>query len=459
MPDRETIKDKYLAHFKLENTEKNNLDFNTLLIKYMTHNKINNIDDLITDDFLFQIAHDKLKSGCSLSHRLDRLYRLIKQPPDNNCLFHALCYALGLHIDHIALRRIITDYMLQNKAELIKLDFVEHEIPNGDVPRSIEEYIHYMSKNGSWGGRIEIYIAVRIFKRKIIVINHADDTEREDIDFNTKHLYTTSNKPVYLYFCSELAKVGLHYDVLIPKVQPPEEQTKDLFLDIDGESAIPLSQHTDNPYTLNLQRKFMDNITRNSNIKKETKINIVFYATGTPRSEIFLVDCLLKEGYLIDNVIMIDILYITRPQTILKMQSTLKRLYNINLLLYANYNSYIDAMNARQYNPYNPGQLHLHLIVSIHYQDYLPLPRNDDMKLHINNIKERIKTEHKIMTFYNHNKQKVPQNIILYEADLRSQTIKEEKKNLFEFHKSRLLTYCTPLKNCDQMMQINYVKN
>ena len=55
----------------------------------------------------------------------------------------------------------------------------------------------------------------------------------------------------------------------------------------------------------------------------DCQVDIVIYT--------FAVDVLKNNPY-IDNVIMIDILYITRPQTILKMQSTLKRLYNIKYL-------------------------------------------------------------------------------------------------------------------------------
>jgi hypothetical protein len=131
MPNRETIKATYFTNFNLKNTKENDSLFDTLLTSYMIHNKIDNID---TDDFIIVVAQIinsentpvKVNSGCTLSSKLDSLYTLKHQLADNNCLFHALCYALSLQIDHIELRRIITDHMSQNKAELMKLEWISN---------------------------------------------------------------------------------------------------------------------------------------------------------------------------------------------------------------------------------------------------------------------------------------------------------------------------------------------
>ena len=422
MPDLKTVKNAYFKYFKLEEKipENHNL-FDTLIKGYKYHHDTPAFD---IDHFLHDISPLVDSSvvpttkECILTDIIKNRYIRLPMLIDGNCLFHSLCNLFNItgKNNFSILRQTVVDYIKENKEELIKLDWIE----DGLERRTIDDYIKYIKSDTVFGGLLEIYIVARMYKRKIIVLTPYG-TESYLVNNAIKYIYKISSVPLYLYNCGLSSNDNPnHFEVLVPLEQPKEEKKQDLFLDIEGESSIPLYEDI---YSRQLKEKFIVNIRQNKNIKKETRLNIVFYASGNPRSEIFLIEYLLYEGYLINNIMMIDTIYDKPSQNIKNMQRKLKQLYDINLLLFPNYDSYIEAVNI--------NNIELHLIMSIKHNYVFPKTTIPQQIITTNNI---IKTQKNIIRLYKSRNSKVPANIILYNINLNTQIIKECIQQLSKFH-------------------------
>ena len=80
---------------------------------------------------------------------------------DGNCFFRAIADQIyGNEYRHVTLRREVIDHLKANKEEF-KL-FMENDM-------KIEKYINLMSRDGAWGGQLEMSILAQIHKFNVIL--------------------------------------------------------------------------------------------------------------------------------------------------------------------------------------------------------------------------------------------------------------------------------------------------
>jgi len=109
--------------------------------------------------------------------------RLANVRGDGNCFFRAIADQLyGSEFRHNKLRKDVVDHLKANKEEY-RL-FMENDI-------KIDKYIRLMSRDGQWGGQLEMSILAKIHKFNIIMYQvDYDDNAQEFHPWNTKGLKT-----------------------------------------------------------------------------------------------------------------------------------------------------------------------------------------------------------------------------------------------------------------------------
>ena len=372
-------------------------------------------------------------------------YNRSNQKGDGNCLFRSLCEILGLGADnHATLRNMIMIYIKENKNELIKIGWFIEQL--NSMHKSIDEYIVYMATDCIWGGLIEIYITSRIYQRKIYIVEESGNLNYQVVDL-FKHLFIKSSIPLYIFYYRKN-----HYDVLTPKQIAREEKKQNLYLGLES-GSIELHDTKANVNTqpaTKLKENFMEQIRLNKDIKKETKLNIVFYSAGNAQAEIYLIETLLSEGYLVNNVILIDNLYNAPDLTILqKMRKEIHELYGINVMLLGSYNKYIKWLNDFK----EP----IHLILSIHFQHIGYMSRDMNIENYaVNTFTDMSEYTH-IINAYTKKTNLVPSKIIRYDNGQNSQII-QQLQDLIEFHTNLVTSLQTSLIDVLQFITSNTEK-
>lgn len=88
-------------------------------------------------------------------------------PGAGNCLFEAV--GRTIQIEASQLRQYVVDYIHQPNQTLYK-EPLEMWIKNSDIPsQTVQEYIEYIQRQGTWGGGMELAILSTILKRPILV--------------------------------------------------------------------------------------------------------------------------------------------------------------------------------------------------------------------------------------------------------------------------------------------------
>ena len=395
MSDTELIiKNKFFNTFHLlENNDLNDAIFNELYNKYKKENRTDPFIPYITDYInnlpecmLVKKPTEKLE--CKLFFTLRDNYIHVPQPPDGNCLYHSLNYILRTGYTHSMLRKNIIQYMIDNKKGLLMNDWINLKLEHS-YKKTFDEYIKYMANEGNYGGDIEIYIASRIYQCKI---NAFDNTGIliEEIDHFTKFIYKRSDKIVYLYHCILTNGLANHFDALTLKRVPEEKKTESLYDQLDQGTLIKENL---------IRENFIKNIKLNKTIDKEMPLNIVFYASGNARTEIFLIEQLLIAGYTVKNIILIDRIYDKPICKLTNMIQKIKMLYDINVILCKDYDNYHFLIRENMF---------IHYIVSINYEHINDLSIDDYLK--------SISDDKKLIDLYQRNSRSFPSHIILYNS-------------------------------------------
>ena len=309
-------------------------------------------------------------------------------------------------IDSTALRNTIVEYMEKNKDELIKLNWIKNEIHADNeikqfdkstveqkfdkhtveqkidkltveqkfdkhtveqkidkltVEQKFVKRISDMKNPTTYGSTIEVYCASRIYKCKIVILildynktnliqyNGSEHEINDDYKLSNEIIYTKTNKILYLYNCTyntERVEFPRHFEALIPKNSQEDEEKekakKNLYMTITDEKNIDF----DLIYLTDSFIQIIKSDEQKDNIKKETKLNIVFFNSKYTLSEIYLIEKILEEGFLIGNIIMVNKLYYNTPQRLVDIKNKLFIFYNINLELFADSNSYNTYVNT-----------------------------------------------------------------------------------------------------------------
>ena len=128
--------------------------------------------------------------------------KVVKIPPDHNCLFHALAYHLS-HLGHEEVRKMVCDELALDPGQRYSQAFAPGEDNlNEDV--SFDDYVTRMRQDSEWGGDPELNAAASKFNLKIHIHGKGPDTviDHESTDGPAK--------AVHLVF------YGDHYDVALP---------------------------------------------------------------------------------------------------------------------------------------------------------------------------------------------------------------------------------------------------
>ena len=117
-----------------------------------------------------------------------------------SCLFRSLATFLPKEIGPNKLRNIICDYLSGNPKLIDNLK--ANQIIKWENGTNIQQYIHRMRHNSSWGGAIEIRAYCDIYKRNVVIWSIPN---KKFIEFISKHKNDNVDK---LYW------TGNHYEPL-----------------------------------------------------------------------------------------------------------------------------------------------------------------------------------------------------------------------------------------------------
>jgi hypothetical protein len=102
-------------------------------------------------------------------------FKIRDVPGDGNCLFHSV--ALSINSNATELRKAVVDWMLVPDQMLHGEKVSEWIQWNGN--QNLQQYTQTMSRNGTWGGGIELAVLASILQKPILV--YAKDTEAKRI--------------------------------------------------------------------------------------------------------------------------------------------------------------------------------------------------------------------------------------------------------------------------------------
>ena len=404
--------------------------------KYTDFFKSNNINGLIDTHYndLQKKAADGIqkkeeKKEYKLHPDVEAKYTRKPQLDDGNCFFYTLKYLLKLSETVQEIRQNIVKYIKENSEELMKLQWFHPQIISilSDTKykdtMTIDNYVTYMSEDKIFAGQIEIYIASRIYQCRILVINQdgLPSTNNE----SSRYIFT-SKPPVYMHYCSSVkGGIGSHFEALELKTPQPEEKKEFLYTTLKNDKINYAT------YETTFFNKFKPNL---HDIKKETRLNIMFVASDGAQPEIYLIEKLLEDGYTVQNVFLIDTKYQTNENMLdsklLNIKKELKNMYNIDVYFYSNKN-YINELSS---------QIEINNIQNIHFI----------ININQNNIQEyNIEKLNKINM--------LPSNIIQY--NINGSNITETKIDLPQ--QNRKGGYVSELNESlqKQTMRINKMNN
>lgn len=130
--------------------------------------------------------------------------RIIRQPADGNCLFHALAFGIG-KINHIHLRKGIAHWIFNNPNYIIADTPLKQWI-YWESSKSINSYCKDIAKGG-WGGALEILACSRLLNINIFVYEYKANKFINISCFVKKK----ETKPIFILYSNRI-----HYDAMIP---------------------------------------------------------------------------------------------------------------------------------------------------------------------------------------------------------------------------------------------------
>ena len=150
-------------------------------------------------------ARDKKHLGGSGPVEILRSARVVRQPGDGSCLFHALAYGLRDGSTAHALRRQVASFIESNPTLTIS-DSPLKDWVFWDSGSSVASYCRRMAQGGVWGGGIEM-AAVSHLKRVNVFVYQGDVSRgfKRISSFEVPH----ATKAVRILYAS-----GVHYDAL-----------------------------------------------------------------------------------------------------------------------------------------------------------------------------------------------------------------------------------------------------
>ncbi|KAF4732568.1 hypothetical protein FOZ62_024364, partial [Perkinsus olseni] len=103
----------------------------------------------------------------------EKVCRVIRQPPDGSCLFHALGYWLNKP-QHV-IRRQLSGFLRHN-ASTVKLNglTLEEWIKAESNSRTLEHYCNNLLRDNTWGGEIELVATSMVYNCDVYVWQHED---------------------------------------------------------------------------------------------------------------------------------------------------------------------------------------------------------------------------------------------------------------------------------------------
>mmetsp|Transcript_15186 Transcript_15186/g.18239 ORF Transcript_15186/g.18239 Transcript_15186/m.18239 type:complete len:390 (+) Transcript_15186:96-1265(+) len=128
---------------------------------------------------------------------------VVRQPGDGNCLFHSLSH--GLRSNASTLRRKICSFILNNPGLDIGGDTIKEWV-HYDKGCSVSRYVDRMSRNGCWGGGIEIAACAHMAGVNVHVWERGWGYHKRISCFDVKNATKTINV-VY--------QGRMHYDALV----------------------------------------------------------------------------------------------------------------------------------------------------------------------------------------------------------------------------------------------------
>jgi len=120
----------------------------------------------------------------------------IPMPGDGNCMFHSISY--GLKISHKELREKVVKFIIENPSFKINDTKLKDWIFWSENI-TYKEYAKKMSKNGIWGGGIELSIISHIYNVSICVLQNGKVISK----------FLKSNKLIFLSYVG-----NCHYNYL-----------------------------------------------------------------------------------------------------------------------------------------------------------------------------------------------------------------------------------------------------
>ena len=122
-------------------------------------------------------------------------------PSDGNCLFYSMGYALDKN--HNDLRIQVSEFIEKNKFlkfnELTLEEWIKY-----DVGLTVNNYKNMILTNGQWGGNIELYILMKIYKINIFILKR-DNGRYTMIN---SYVYDNNSRNIFLKYD------GFHYNYL-----------------------------------------------------------------------------------------------------------------------------------------------------------------------------------------------------------------------------------------------------
>lgn len=200
---------KYLATQLLENEMSNfcaahnlnpNFFSNSFRFKHPIFGEIDtDLSNLKAD---FAARTDLSKQFSALRHHIDREYTPKRVPLDGNCFFHSAAhFAPGLSHDEV--RRNIHQHMTRYKEAYRSV--IKERINNEPELRrrgitTVESYLSFIQKNGTWGGKPELQALSDLLGRPILVRQKGGEGKRKGIisTFFPIHGIITNHLPLMI---------------------------------------------------------------------------------------------------------------------------------------------------------------------------------------------------------------------------------------------------------------------
>jgi hypothetical protein len=133
---------------------------------------------------------------------------------DGNCLFRSL--GIALNEKHDVLRRMVCDYIRINFNKRVRDTSIKQWI-KFESDMNVKDYVNKMSKDGEWGGAIEIMVITKIFNINIFVVEQK--SSGKGYKMISSFISNQKNRNIFLVYS------GSHYSFLVVKENTTDIKT------------------------------------------------------------------------------------------------------------------------------------------------------------------------------------------------------------------------------------------